>query len=786
MPSTQSLSRLLFVVVFLLLFLPLLTTKGISGPSLMQSSIAQKIGKTATPAVAASGDGHIVIQYEMGDSRVLRCPYWARTVEGDCYPFAYRLNLILMWGVPNFLLAALTLCGGMLYLVCGKCYRQPPPKQHGAKYRIEKMKKERSKNQSSTLLSLTNESSMRCKNKEVMKQSQHKHGLPVTGILSHAPEDEENNTGNFLSTGSAASSGNHNNSTSDENHPPLPSLENCHVKKCSNSNNNSRAGKSPHHHSTTPKDLQAHFPSPHPLLSSPSSSSPWGMVCELFFLPWFLSVVVFLSTIVLCCFAVTHTNALVANMEFLSTQVDRAQGVLLQLGDQLDDALQQVVEGSGGGGGGANDDDEKDTRIVNSYKNFAPHERWLSSFSTPVVAEVRSRERVSEKEEVLGSSASSSSSSLQQQQQQAKWSTQLYPQLGNQLYDLRHRSIDYLVRTVKNVYFLSIWTYSLFFVLFLLSGFLFLVMMRCWDSRGAFRMFIALFVIFGALTWVWVGYHRIVLEFLRDSCLEIEYYTKQQSNVLSAVTFCGRSSSGDFLASYFNFSSKSTDNALSETDAERGSSKETPPSKVSSPSLWTGENYFQEIRQTYMAQITYFACRSITSDTESNHNIVDTEIKNGKAAQEVGWGVSGAVEEETGKGTESNLCLDSSNSEECLSRCRKALSEEREKMMTIGIASLTAEQQNAYEEADRRITAVDFLLSNFTFCSAITSCNGILAVAVPPLLGGCEEAVRVYQVLVKCGGGIGLTAIVGTFTAGITLRRQKKIQNGNFPRFYRK
>lgn len=692
-------------------------------------------------AEASSSAGHVVVQYDLGETRVLNCPYWARTMEGDCHPAAYRRALFFASGLPNFLLSFFTVIGGLMYVAWGGC---------GRRRRSTRWKKKIQKN--------THPSPSRQKeNENTVHATIHQKACRIVentkeGEVSHCHNrDLQGDCFQPVSSATALSSLP---TLTTESGVPVTKVNQPMKKKSSNGRQKDSlllGGR------TYPLG-----PCPPPL---PSSTS-FGAVCEIYCLPWFLSLVVFLCTLVAFCVAMGDLSTLNAQMEFLSNQVSQAEDVLVQLGDQLDNALRHVQVDT------VSDANGTRTPVLVSL---------LSSSSSP---DMQEEERISYRP--LDQVEEPSASSPAFMSPQEKWSTELFPHLRDQLSRLRSHSVDDVIRTVQSPYFLSAWTYGLFSVLLLLSSALFLTFMRWWNQLAVFRVLCALFVVFSSLTWMWVGYHSMALQFLKDSCAEVQYFSKQQTNVLSVVTTCETprsvysltssfvSSSPAFFSSPWTESGKQSSMDVPSTPAAVTQDSSTSPSAFLTASTSmsmssslanetpSGALYFQDLYRTYLSLVIPFACSDTTSESSNVTRRTGSRIDVWKETQCEGQETSASE-----KIRESTLDVASQ-----LSSCRTALQQRWANAVANATVSLSEEQKSVAAILHRRLLALDDLLSNLTMASAITSCEGILAVAVPPLASGCHRAVVAYQSLMYQGGGlIGLMGTLGACTAAIGAKR---------------
>lgn len=731
----------LFSLFFSLAIVSLFTTPGHLHPPFL--SARKVLSRNIIVQAAGANAGQMVVQYDSGDTRILGCPYWAHTLEEDCHPDAYRQGLILAWGLPNFILAAVTLCGAILFCVCGRRGRQEPLSQY---LEVEKRKqevthpKDRSVSETmiSALLSAGKEGSM--KEDLVTRPSEECFNTVEPKRNSHMNVSQRaNDTVPRTTTLTARPPHWHNDVVLDGKGPGVEGKK----EVVDHKNIPQRRSRATHWSDVCSTNFTV-------------ASLSWGTVCELFFFPWFLALVLVICTGTACGFAVHHTSAIVSQMNFLSSQVDQAQDVLLQLGNRLDTALRHVDCGT----------EDSTGNTTRRSRSLLPSLHAAGEEEKNVTGNVSNHKELS--------------FSLSATLPQKKWNIHLFPQLPDELSSLRRHTIDYLINMVQNKYLLSIWTYCLLCIVFVLSIALFLGIMRWWDRHMLFLVIGVLFVLCSALTWVWVGYHSIALQFLKDSCLEIQYFTKQKANVLPVITLCSTTSSFGHPSPFLSPSTRNSNKSgLSSSNSSSGSSDlssmeegETMASLSSSsfplsvpPSRkWSGSRYFRELYRTYIELITSFACHS------TPHNAFSfTAAATIRSMEE-------NEKEDVMKGTASQA-HPSSPSMSFLSYCRKALLQSLEKINASNVphpssVATTSPEDDCVDPQGRR-AAVDYLLSNLTFSSAVTSCEGILAVSVPPLLLGCSQAVASYESLIQNGGVIGLLAVLGAvITAGISSRRR--------------
>lgn len=700
-------------------------------------------------AEASSSTGHVVVQYDLGETRVLNCPYSARTLEGDCHPAAYRRALFLASGLPNVLLSAFTVIGGVLYAACGGCRGRRPStrwkRKHQTRTRVMSRRSKEKENPPIIRVDPDTSGLLESAKERDDVDGHHKEGQEVCFPPPSSPTTEWD----------------------------VPVAEvNRQMKKKKKKKSSSRD----HHHrrSGHKKDAFLLGGRTYPLGPRPPllpSSTALGAVCEIYCFPWFLSLVVFLCTLVAFCVAMGNLRTLLDQMTFLSSHVHQAEDALVQLGDQLDFALRHV---------------QIDTRSDANGVRTPFCVSLLSSSSSSSFTCIQEEKEISSRlrDPVERPPAFSSAPRSPQE----RWSTELFPHVRDQLARLHSHSMDSVIRTVQNPYFLSAWTYGLFSMLLLLSSGLFLTFMRWWNQLAALRVFVFLFVAFSALMWIWVGYHSMVSQFLSDSCAEVQYYAAQHTNVLAVVTTCATPRSVYAQTSFFSSSSPDSFSSLwakngepaagvvPSTSAAGTSEASTSSSSIlrsAAPSMTmtspaaasdetlSGALYFEALYQSYLDMVIPFACNDTT---RGGTNGTASGIERAMGVSEKAQGEEASVGDRVSR----------------LSSCRTALQQRWVSAAANASASPSEEAQRVADALGHRVLALDDLLSNLTVASAVTSCEGILAVAVPPLVSGCHQAVFAYQSLVQHGGGLmGLMGTLGACTAAIGAKRLLRLRRAH-------
>lgn len=257
-------------------------------------------------------------------------------------------------------------------------------------------------------------------------------------------------------------------------------------------------------------------------------------------------------------------------------------------------------------------------------------------------------------------------------------------------------------------------------------------------------MVFGLLCVLGTLTWCYSGHLSASFHLLEDSCREVSYYTLQQTNVLRVVTNC-------------TVAGPSTSAALAAAET-------LPLGEVSDAFGVTTMTSFELLKRVYLSQVESF---SNASCVELRQMCPDIFLS--LSSSSVGFPLGG---ESLKSGTE----IEEACAAVSVSQLRVALSvavtststpDNNNNVCGAGV-SLSDAQRTALKS---RREAIDDLLSHLTLWSPVTSCDGVLALSVPPLLQTCVNGMAHHQQLLWSCGVLGWCSLVGMFAVGMGSKR---------------
>lgn len=248
-----------------------------------------------------------------------------------------------------------------------------------------------------------------------------------------------------------------------------------------------------------------------------------------------------------------------------------------------------------------------------------------------------------------------------------------------------------------------------------------------------------LLCVLGTLTWCYSGFLIASSHLLEDSCREVSYFTAHQTNVLRVVTNCTAAASAAATLS-------------ADAWSDSGLRAATP-------------THFDLLKGAYWRQVESFSNASCTALRRvcpaalslSFQNLLGDEDDGGESACD-SMTVS-QLRTALRQAVMSSSSSSSSSSSGAASCGRQG----------DGTSVPLTEPERASLQS--RLDALNRLLSRLTLWSPVTSCDGVLALAVPPLLQTCVTGIEHQKQLVWSCGVLGWCSLVGMFAAAMGSKR---------------